>query len=257
MFTNVKKTFFLHLCDNPDINPIHVDDQTIIGPAENNEYVYLGVKFVASDNIVTHIKKNLQCRMYHVSKFYDWLAINKNTPIRMKLQVFYTCMFNAYLYGIEAWWGIDAFKNQLLLLERKLLKNILGVKRNTPDDLLYLEIDRPDIMAVIKWRQYSFFKRLLSLDEEEAISRKLTSMYSHLPIIRYYEDLDKDVIMKNKVNRLHLSQQATTTYISRYHNLIDRRYSHIIYDNFIPEKIRIIITKWRLSCQLVDVIRTF
>ena len=157
-------------------------------------------------------------------------------------------MFNAYLYGIEAWWGIDAFNKQLLLLERKLLKIILGVKRNTPDDLLYLEIDRPDIMAVIKWRQYSFFKRLLSLDEEEAISRKLTSMYSHLPIIRYYEELDKDVIVNNKINRLHLSRQATTTYISRYHNLIDRRFSHIIYDNFIPEKIRIIITKWRLSC---------
>ena len=40
---------------------------------------------------------------------------------------------------------------------------------------------------------------------------------------------------------------ATTTYLSRYRQLIDVRYNHIIYDSFIPEHMRKVITRWRLS----------
>ena len=104
MFTNVGKTVFLHLSEDLDTAALQLDDNTIIEPAENNEHVYLGVNFVTSNNIITHIKKILQGRMYSVAKFYDWLSTNEYTPIKVKLQVLYTCMFNAYFYAVEAWW---------------------------------------------------------------------------------------------------------------------------------------------------------
>ena len=159
MYTNVPKTVFLHLSDHTDIEPISLDETTVIKPAENNEYTYLGMKFFASNDMAVHMKKNLKHRMFHVQKFYDWLHINLSTPVRIKLQVLYMCMFGAYLYGVETWWQIDTISEQLLLLERKLLKSILCVKKNTPDELLYIELDRPDIMATIKHRQYNFFKK--------------------------------------------------------------------------------------------------
>ena len=44
--------------------------------------------------------------------------------VKVKIEVLYTCMFAAYLYGVETWWKIDEVSNQLLLLEGNLLKNI-------------------------------------------------------------------------------------------------------------------------------------
>ena len=139
MFTNVDKTFFRHLSDKSDIDHIVLDEKTVINPAFHNEYMYLGMKFVASNNIIKHIKRNLKDRMFHVSKFYDWLHVNETTRVKVKLQVLYTCMFSAYLYGAETWRKIDDVSKQLLImLERKLLKCILCTKGNTPDNLLYI-----------------------------------------------------------------------------------------------------------------------
>ena len=61
------------------------------------------MKYIASNEMVKHIKKALSDRMFHVSKFYDWVHVNESTPITMKLQVLLACMFKAYLYGVEAW----------------------------------------------------------------------------------------------------------------------------------------------------------
>ena len=185
--------------------------------------------------------------MFHVSKFYDWVHINEATPINVKLDVLYTCMFNAYLYGVEAWWKIDEVSKKLLLLERKLLRCILCVKSNTPDDIIYIEFDRHDLIAWIKHRQHNFFQNLLQLRDDEAVARKIVSLYRHLPIFTYYDNLDPEVIKKNKEDRITRARNATSTYLQRYHHLIDTRYNHIIYDSYIPEYCRIVITRWRLS----------
>ena len=177
LYANVAKTVFLHLSDNADTDPITVNDTTVIKPAENNEYVYLGMKFVDSDDMVVHMKRNLKDRMFHVHKFYEWLYVNDSTPLKIKVQVLYSCMFAAYLYGIETWWQSDLIIEDILLLERKLLKSILCVKRNTPDELLYIELDRHDIATTIKYRQYKFFRKLLSLQVDEAVSRKIVELH--------------------------------------------------------------------------------
>ena len=247
MFANTNKTVFLHLSEDPDIEPLDLDGNVVINPADNNEYVYLGMKFVASNDIIKHIKKNLQDRMYNINKFYDWLHVNEFTPVKVKLQVLYTCMFSAYLYGVETWWKIDDVSKQLLLLERKLLKCILCVKNNTPDDILYLELNKPDIIATVKSRQYSFYSKLLMLQDTDAVSRKILTLHRQLPICRYYDDLDQYSTNCNKSKRYHDLQNATSTYLKRYYQLIDIRYNHVIYDSFLPENLRIIITRWRLS----------
>ena len=69
MFANIDKTYFLHLQDDPDTHPIQIDDNTTISAAELNEYIYLGVIFVASNNILRHIKRNLQNRAFQRSAY--------------------------------------------------------------------------------------------------------------------------------------------------------------------------------------------
>ena len=59
-----------------DTEPLVINENRVIKPALNNEHVYLGEKFVASSDIVTHIKSNLKDRMFNVSNLYEWLYIN-------------------------------------------------------------------------------------------------------------------------------------------------------------------------------------
>ena len=105
MYTTVDKTVFLYLSENTDTEPLVINENMVIRAAPNNEHVSLGVKFVTSTDIVAHIKRNMKDRMFNVSNFYEWLHINEFTPVKVK--VLYTCMFTAYLYGVEAWWNID------------------------------------------------------------------------------------------------------------------------------------------------------
>ena len=156
-------------------------------------------------------------------------------------------MFNAYLYAVEAWWKIDDVSERLLLLERKLLRCILCVKSNTPDDLLYLEFDRHDLIAWIKHRQRNFFQNLLQLRDDEAVARRIVSLYRHLTLFEYYDNLDPDILTKNKEDRLNRVHNATTTYLQQYNQLIDTTYNHVVYDSYIPKYLRIVITRWRLS----------
>ena len=73
-----------------------------------------------------------------------------NTPFPLKLRIFYGCMFSALLYSCEAWGDFSSTENMILLTERKALKACLGIKARTPDDVIYVGINRPDIKAVIK-----------------------------------------------------------------------------------------------------------
>ena len=106
-------------------------------------YLYvIYVIFICSNDITEIIIANLKHRAFSIKKFYDWIEINENTPIKVKLQVLDTCMFPAYLYGAETWWKIDTVANMILIKERKMLKRILGVKQGTSNDPIYIEQER-------------------------------------------------------------------------------------------------------------------
>ena len=79
------------------------------------------------------------------------------TPINIKIQVLDSCMFAAYLYGCECWSTIDKVAEKILAVERKLLKQILQVKPNTPNEMVYTELGRCDMISAIKVRQKTFF----------------------------------------------------------------------------------------------------
>ena len=51
----------------------------------------------------------------------------------------------------------------------------------------------------------------------------------------------------SKTTRIERSKSNTNTLSERYHQLIDLRYNHIVYNSFVPEYLRVVITRWRLS----------
>ena len=136
------------------------------------------------------------------------------------------------MYGAETWGSIDSYKEKILLLERKALTRCLGVKPSTSNDLLYIELNRADMLSTIKDRQHKFFKKILELEENEAMVKNVIRMCAGLGITRYYGNLngkhrEKD-LMERKRNAV--LSDASETMIKRYVELTDNKYCDSIYE---------------------------
>ena len=84
MITNIDKTKFVNLSKTPQKFHIKLSETQTIEYAKNDEHLYLGMWITSSDDIVDHIRSNLSHRKFNISKFYSWLAINEETPIKIK-----------------------------------------------------------------------------------------------------------------------------------------------------------------------------
>ena len=145
--------------------------------------------FICSNKMHDQIMANINDRMWNLHKFYAWLQYNTSTPIQNKLLVLYNCVFSAILYGAATWGDITSVSEKILQAERQALKRCLGVKSSTPDDLLYLEVGRADIVAITRDRQCKFYQKLMSLEEDTAVVLDVLEMCKGLSIVRYYESL--------------------------------------------------------------------
>jgi hypothetical protein len=186
--------------------------------------------------------------MGNMHKFYAWLEYNNDTPIKIKILVLYNCVFAAILYAAETWGDLTSITDKILQTERKALKRCLAVKSSTPDDLLYIELDRADIVANIRDRQHNFYRKLLSLDEDSAIILDVLKLCKELAIVKYYEGLCDDHCSKNLIEKKRSCTDADGTYSKRYVELTELKYCHALYETFLREDLRIVITRWRMSC---------
>ena len=247
MVTNTDKTFYLHLCDEQVTDDIELSCGITIQSAPNNEHLYLGMWFKTAASITEQIKCNFNHRAYNIKKYYEWLDVNLMTPIITKLQVLDACMFMAYLYGCECWSTIDEVSEDILALERKFLKTILQVKPSTPNAIIYIELGRPDMISKIKTRQKKFYENCKKVTKEEAIMRCILDLCQGLDIVKYYEALGDGL----DIQRLHQMkgeiESSTGTHCIRYREISDMSCVDPIYNQFLREDKRILISKWRLS----------
>ena len=118
------------------------------------------------------------------------------------MMVFDNCVLNGLLYGIETWGDISSIEKQLKVIETKALKYILRVKKGTTTDLVYHE-QRDDIICKIKGRQYSFYKKLTSMPENNAVVQNIIQICEHSRFLSYYKELHDD----NNVNDIKKRQE--------------------------------------------------
>ena len=253
MVTNVAKTFYLHLHDNPIREELALKNGYKISPAKNDEHLYLGMWFLASSDLTLHTLCNLSHRAFNINMFTDWLHINEMTPINIKIQVLDSCMFAAYLYGCECWFTIDEVAEKILVVERKLLKQILQVKPNTPNEMIYTELGRCDMVSTIKVRQKNFFRRCQQLNKEEASLKTIMELCKHLEIFKYYESLEDGIAEHSKDEMKQKINAATTTYCMKYKEITGAVYNDAIYGQFLREDKRVVLTRWRLSSHKLNI----
>ena len=163
-------------------------------------------------------------------------------------------MFPSLLYSCEAWGNLKDLNTSLHLIERKALKACLGVKQGTPDDILYVETNKPDIIASIYLRQYNFYQKFIKLDYTNATAKSIWQKYMMIddkldkPFLDHYEKLEVQVLNDNiekKKNNISNSSKAMHV---RYRELFNLSYNDILYNSMVDDIHRTIITRWRLSC---------
>ena len=245
---NVGKTKYLHLSKTPHTEPLQIDEDQFVDSAHQNGYIYLGALFISSNILLEHILANLDHRMGNIHKFYAWLQYNLDTPIKIKLLVLYSCVFTAILYAAETWGDLTNISEKILQIERKALKRCLGIKSSTPNDLLYIELDRADVIAAIRDRQHNFYRKLFELEEGSAVVLDVLEMCKELEIVKYYEDLHNSHRSENLAERKTSCTNAVGTYTKRYVELTNLQYCPALYESFMREDLRIIVTRWRMSC---------
>ena len=234
-------------------------------------YCWLGFWLSYADNVLSLIKFNLKKKSFNICGFYGWLEANQQTPIILKLKVLYSCMFAAILYSCEAWGNIDGIAEEILLMERKALKRCLGVKSSVPNDVIYHELNIPDIIAKILKQQQKFFAKIMLLEPEQAIVRQLVdrfcadeeyiqdqnSFLAHY--LRLYADhMDSNtthnhIIESNVKERLERLQSEETTKIALYKEITNLEHNNAFYQSFVNDELRMIVTRWRLSCHKLRV----
>ena len=178
----------------------------------------------------------------------------RTPPIKVKLLAFYICLFATLLYSCEVWVNLDEIAENLLKIEKKALKSCLGVKASTPDDLVYLELNKADIISTIRDRQYNFFRKFMNQTEDTAIAMNIWNLYNEQVdstsegMIHYFQNLEPKNKENNKEARKGRANTSALSMTVRYRELTNLEYCDILYNSFVTEKNRTVITRWRLSC---------
>ena len=244
---NISKTKYCNFSKKPYTDPITIDENVSIKSVDDKGYKYIGMMFYPTNDMDTIIQKNIDKRMGNIAKFYGWLEVNENTPIEVKLMVFDTCMWLAILYGCETWGDIKCIENRLSKIESKALKAILKVKSGTTTDIVYHELRRCSIIASIKDRQYEFYNKIQEMAPGTAIVQSIIEICEDTQILKYYRNLKKNNGEQEIAEREARIMNSTASMCRYYVDLQCANEKSCIYNNFVNDHYRYIITRWRLS----------
>ena len=88
----------------------------------------------------------------------------------------------------------------------------------------------------------------MSLEEDSVVILDVLEMCKDLQIMKYYDELHGEHKCDNLQEKKNLCTIDEGTYKLRYREITDLQYCPALYESFMREDLRMIITRWRLSC---------
>ena len=150
---NVKKTkicIFQKRWQNPDFDfTINNDNVEVV-----KNFVYLGINFTHTGNLVNAVKSLQEQALVAYNNILSIFSrVNLDTKTKIKL---FDCMVTPIiLYGSEVW-GIYDFK-EIDRLQLRFLKNILGVRQQTPNVAVFGEVGCIPLSVIAKIRSLKYW----------------------------------------------------------------------------------------------------
>ena len=158
MKINQNKTKFFVLSGRPeDSRPLHINDLTI---ESCSSYNYLGALFTSDGLVTSAVRAHAEAKMCQVLKFVNFLKKNNDIPFAVKRRVFDAALMSSLLYGCESWLNADL--RPMVKLYNWAIKQLLGVRLTTCNDLCYVELGLPPLKDLVKAKQRKFFSKMWS-----------------------------------------------------------------------------------------------
>ena len=230
-----------------DTTPFYVDDTPI---RHTKSYVYLGTP-ISNKTINAQLADHIASKQNHVRKFLSFLSKNSEAPFCVKKTVWESALTSSLLYSCETWLTDNTTAACTPYLST--IKAMLGVRIQTPTDLVHLELGIPTIDGLIKKRQQDFLLKVRASNFYDVSPLKLAMELCqrvNSPMGKYLSKLNSEdpveaslSLLKQRVRNSQTSRCAT--YLTINPDLI----VHPIYTSRlnVPEHRRIALTRIRLS----------
>lgn len=156
MTVNQSKTkFFVLNGGEGDAKALRVGDLVI---EKCDKYIYLGSPFTADGSPSSAVKAHAIAKMPHVLKFVSFIKKNNDIPYFVKRRVFDAALMSSILYGCESWLNADL--KPMIKLYNWCLKELLGVRKKTCNDLCYVEAGYSPLQHLVQYKQHKFVKNM-------------------------------------------------------------------------------------------------
>ena len=131
------------------------------------------------------------------------------------------------------------------------MKSILGIKSGTSNDLIHHEINHPDIIAIIKDRQFKFAEKIKQLGKGEALVKEIWDMCviddEPTGMRRYYEEIRDGNCVHDVNARKERIDNSDESMCTRYKTICGIEPCSMLYQSCLDDTKRKTITRWRLS----------
>ena len=167
--------------------------------------MYLGSPFTDDGSPSTAIKIHANTKMCHALKFISFINKNNDVPFMIKKKIFDAALMSAVLYGCESWLNGDL--NPVDKLYKWCIKQMLGVRKTTTNDVCLVELGLPPLRALVKSKQRIFFNKMY-LERQDLVDDPL--MHA-LRVARSYNDSVSRYLsdlITNEVNDVEDAQNA-------------------------------------------------
>ena len=150
-----RQSFFVINGVAEDLAPIYINDMAI---ERCNSYVYLGSPFTCDGAVNSSVKEHAKSKLCHVIKFVSFIKKNNDVPFIVKRRVFDAALMSSLLYGCESWVGADL--RPVIKLYNWAIKELLGVRKSTPNIVCYAEVGYSSLPDLVRLRQHKFFSKM-------------------------------------------------------------------------------------------------
>ena len=246
MKINAKKTQFIAI-NVSDTSPF-VFGETIINGCE--KYNYLG-SVITGGSLSQQIKEHSKTKISHLHKFYSFLARNRNAPFDVKKKVWESALSSAIMYGCESWWCEDIKCVESMYM--KSLKQMLGVRLQTCNDLCLIECGIQPLKYMVQMRQRNFIEKVKNSGWFQMSPLQYaieTAKGNKTPMGKYLSSLESNGhcgshSLTNIINKVITSDSSVRKYYREHCNRSLK--PHDMYSSLVPELNRIAFTQLRLS----------
>ena len=230
-----------------DREPFIIEDVII---SYTDKYTYLGSP-ILNASVTAQVEEHVRNKQGHVLKYYSFIHKNISAPYEVKQKVLHAAVNSALLYACESWLSNSWKCVETVFL--KCCKFLLGVRNQTPSDLVYIETGFTPISMVIRTKQRNFLKKLFDRVDYHELPVGIAlnqAVEARSPMGKCYVDLMSDrehqVLSLNGI--IQRVSSAVATRMVTYTSINQAFTVHPVYNCIhMPETARISFSRIRLA----------